>query len=79
MAWVNDAGTSFREERYPEYKSTREKLDNELQADFYCALERIRAMLDAFHIPLVIVPGYEADDRDRHPRHPLCGAQGSSR
>jgi DNA polymerase-1 len=62
VAWVNDAGTSFREERYPEYKSTREKLDNELQADFDRALERIRAMLDAFRIPLVTVPGYEADD-----------------
>jgi DNA polymerase I len=62
VAWVNDAGTSFREERYPEYKSTREKLDNELQADFDRALERIRAMLDAFRIPLITVPGYEADD-----------------
>ena len=62
VAWVNDAGTSFREERYPEYKSTREKLDNELQADFDRALERICAMLDAFRIPLITVPGYEADD-----------------
>ncbi len=62
VAWVNDAGTSFREERYPEYKSTREKLDDELQADFDRAVERIRAMLEAFRIPLVTVPGYEADD-----------------
>jgi DNA polymerase I len=62
VAWVNDAGTSFREERYPEYKSTREKLDNELQADFDRALERICAMLEAFRIPLITVPGYEADD-----------------
>src|SRR6266536_1812971 len=62
VAWVNDAGTSFREERYPEYKSTREKLDEELQADFDRALERICAMLEAFHIPLVAVRGYEADD-----------------
>ena len=62
VAWVNDAGTSFREERYPEYKSTREKLDDELQADFDRAVERIRALLDAFRIPLVTVPGYEADD-----------------
>jgi DNA polymerase I len=62
VAWVNDAGTSFREERYPEYKSTREKLDEELQSDFDRALERICAMLDAFRIPLVTVPGYEADD-----------------
>ncbi|MBA3317150.1 MAG: DNA polymerase I [Gemmatimonadales bacterium] len=62
VAWVNDAGTSFREERYPEYKSTREKLDNELQADFNRAVERICDLLEAFHIPLVSVPGYEADD-----------------
>jgi DNA polymerase-1 len=62
VAWVNDAGTSFREERYPEYKSTREKLDEELQVDFDRALERICAMLEAFHIPLVTVRGYEADD-----------------
>ena len=41
VAWVNDAGTSFREERYPEYKSTREKLDESLQADFDRAVERI--------------------------------------
>ncbi len=62
VAWVNDAGTSFRAERYPEYKSTREKLDHELQADFDRAVERICAMLDAFRIPLITVPGYEADD-----------------
>jgi DNA polymerase-1 len=62
VAWVNDAGTSFREERYPDYKSTREKLDDSLQADFDRAVERIRAMLEAFRISLVAVRGYEADD-----------------
>jgi DNA polymerase I len=62
VAWVNDAGTSFREERYPDYKSTREKLDNELQADFDRAVERICDLLEAFRIPLITVPGYEADD-----------------
>ena len=62
LAWVNDAGTSFREERYPEYKSTREKLDDELQADFDRSLERITALLEAFAIPVIAVPGYEADD-----------------
>ena len=62
VAWINDAGTSFREERYPEYKSTREKLDDELQADFDRAVERIRALLEAFRIRSVTVPGYEADD-----------------
>ncbi len=62
VAWINDAGTSFRTERYAEYKSTREKLDEELQADFDRAIERITALLAAFRIPLVTVPGYEADD-----------------
>jgi DNA polymerase I len=62
LAWVLDAGTSFREERYPEYKSTREKLDAELQADFDRSLERTRQLLEAFRVAAVEVPGYEADD-----------------
>ena len=62
VVWVNDAGSSFREERYPEYKSTREKLDEELQADFDRSVERIGELLAAFRIPLVAVQGYEADD-----------------
>jgi DNA polymerase I len=62
VCWVNDAGTSFREERYPDYKSTREKLDDSLQADFDRAVERVSALLDGFRIPLVAIRGYEADD-----------------
>lgn len=62
LAWVNDAGDSFRTQRYAEYKSTREKLDNELQADFDRAVERIGELLAAFRIPLVELDGYEADD-----------------
>jgi DNA polymerase-1 len=62
VAWINDAGTSFREERYADYKSTREKLDQELQADFDRSVERIRRLLEAFGIPLIAIPGYEADD-----------------
>ncbi len=62
LVWVNDAGTSFREERYPDYKSTREKLDDELQADFDRSVERIGQLLDAFRIPGITIPGYEADD-----------------
>jgi DNA polymerase-1 len=62
VAWINDAGTSFREQRYADYKSTREKLDNELQADFDRSLERICHLLEAFGIPLIAIPGYEADD-----------------
>ncbi len=62
VAWINDAGNSFREALYPEYKSTREKLDEELQADFDRAIERIDALLDALGVPRVAIPGYEADD-----------------
>jgi DNA polymerase-1 len=62
VVWVHDAGNSFRNERYPEYKSTREKLDEELQADFDTAVERVTQLLAAWHVPLVAVEGYEADD-----------------
>jgi DNA polymerase-1 len=62
LAWVNDAGDSFRTERYAEYKSTREKLDDELQADFDTAVARVAQLLEAFRVPLVAVEGWEADD-----------------
>ncbi len=62
VAWVHDAGSSFRTDLYPEYKATREKLDDELQADFDRSVERIEELLDAFGVPLVAVDGYEADD-----------------
>ena len=62
LVWVHDAGSSFRKETYPEYKATREKLDEELQDTFDRSVERIVQMLDAFHVPLVAVDGYEADD-----------------
>ena len=62
LAWVNDAGDSFRSALYSEYKSTREKLDDELQADFDRSVERIEQILAAFRIPLVTLDGYEADD-----------------
>ena len=62
LVWINDAGDSFRTAEYAEYKSTREKLDEELQADFDRAVERVRTLLAGFRIPLVEVAGYEADD-----------------
>jgi DNA polymerase-1 len=62
VAWINDAGTSFREERYSDYKSTREKLDQELQSDFDRSVQRICQLLEAFGIPLIAIRGYEADD-----------------
>jgi DNA polymerase I len=62
LAWVHDSGATFRDDLYPEYKATREKLTDELQADFNRGLERITQLLDAYHIPILAVPGFEADD-----------------
>ncbi len=62
LGWVHDAGASFRAELYPDYKATREKLNDELQADFDRGIERILQLLEAYRVPLLSVPGYEADD-----------------
>jgi len=62
LGWVNDSGLSFRHERYPAYKATREKLTDELQSDFDRGMERICEILDAHHIPILSLRGYEADD-----------------
>ena len=62
LGWVHDAGLSFRHEKYPAYKATREKLGEELQADFDRGMSRIATLLDAMHIPVLSCEGYEADD-----------------
>src|SRR3989337_2083364 len=61
LGWVHDAGLSFRHERYPEYKATRERLEPALQADFDTGVERISQILDAYRIPVLSLDGYEAD------------------
>src|SRR4028118_1984559 len=48
LAWVNDSGMSFRNETYPEYKATREKLTDEPSDDFARGTEPTRAPLDAY-------------------------------
>src|ERR1051326_9122881 len=45
LGWVHDSGLSFRHERYPAYKATREKLTEELQSDFDTSMDRICEML----------------------------------
>jgi DNA polymerase-1 len=62
VAWIHDSGLSFRHQVYPAYKATREKLTEELQADFDRGVARIEQLLAAFRVPLVTVAGYEADD-----------------
>jgi DNA polymerase I len=58
LGLVMDSGTSVRTEMYPEYKATREKMPDELRA----SLPRVRALVDAFNIPVLEVPDHEADD-----------------
>ena len=58
LAIVLDAGTSARVERYPAYKATREKMPTDLEA----SLPRIRALMDAFRVPILTLPDHEADD-----------------
>ncbi len=62
LGWVHDSGLSFRHERYPAYKATREKLTEELQNDFNTGMERICQILDAYRVPVLSLKGYEADD-----------------
>jgi len=58
MAVVFDAGDSFRDEVYPEYKATREKMPDDLRD----SLGRIRDIVAGFNDPVVELDGYEADD-----------------
>ncbi len=58
LAVVFDAGNSFREEEYPEYKATREKMPD----DLYASLDRVRQILEGFRDPVLELDGYEADD-----------------
>lgn len=58
IAIVFDSGDSFRDEIYPEYKETREKMPDDLRA----SLKHIRTIVEGFNDPVVELDGYEADD-----------------
>jgi len=49
---------TFRHDKYPEYKATREKMPDEMVLQF----PRITELVEAFDIPQLEKPGYEADD-----------------
>ena len=51
-------GPTFRHERYEPYKATREKMDDDLAMQ----LPLLRDVVRAFNIPVLEVPGFEADD-----------------
>jgi DNA polymerase-1 len=62
LGWVHDAGLSNRDVTFAEYKATRVALEPEQKADFDRGVERVGALLAAHQIPLLRLPGYEADD-----------------
>ncbi len=58
LAVAFDDGLSGREEVYPEYKGTRDKMPDDLTPQ----IDRIKQIVRTFNIPILTVPGYEADD-----------------
>ncbi len=62
LCWIHDSGATFRDEMYADYKATREKLADDLQADFDLGLEHVRTLLEAYDTPIVSLQGFEADD-----------------
>ena len=53
-----DVGRTFRDDLFAEYKGTREKMPDELHVQ----IERIKEIIAAFNIPLLMAEGFEADD-----------------
>jgi DNA polymerase-1 len=58
LAVAFDIGKTFRDEMFPEYKATREKMPDDLRSQ----ISRIRQLVDTFNIPKLEKEGYEADD-----------------
>lgn len=52
------AGGTFRHEAYPEYKAQREATPEDIK----WAVPIIKEIIRAYHIPILEVPGFEADD-----------------
>ncbi|MEM9774432.1 MAG: 5'-3' exonuclease H3TH domain-containing protein, partial [Chloroflexota bacterium] len=53
-----DVGKTFRDEMFPDYKGTREKMPDELRTQ----IERIKKVVQALNIPILTLDNYEADD-----------------
>lgn len=59
IAVVFDSGQpTFRHKMHPEYKATREKMPEDMAVQ----LQKLKEVLEAFNVPILEVPGYEADD-----------------
>jgi DNA polymerase I len=49
---------TFRHAEYKEYKATREKMPEDLASQ----IDILKELIGAFNIPVIVMPGYEADD-----------------
>ncbi|BCX03439.1 MAG: DNA polymerase I [Candidatus Roseilinea sp.] len=58
IAAAFDVGATFRDDIYPEYKSTRQKSPDTLEEQ----VARIQHLLKTFDIPIFTADGFEADD-----------------
>lgn len=59
IAVVFDAkGKTFRDDMYPEYKANRPPMPDDLR----CQIEPLHSVIRAMGLPLICVPGVEADD-----------------
>jgi DNA polymerase-1 len=58
LAVTFDVGETFRHEQYAPYKATRDKAPDDLHQQ----VERIKQVIQAFGLPVLVAEGYEADD-----------------
>jgi DNA polymerase-1 len=49
---------TFRHKMYKEYKATRQKMPEDMSAQ----MDKLKEVVEAFNVPILEVPGYEADD-----------------
>jgi DNA polymerase-1 len=58
VAWDKGDETTFRKQKYPEYKATRKKQPD----DLYAQIPTTRELVGALNLPWIELGGYEADD-----------------
>src|SRR5579871_6695597 len=58
IAAIFESGKTFREETFASYKANR----TEMPPDLAEQIPQIRRLLDAMRIPILVYPGFEADD-----------------
>ncbi len=58
LAVTFDVGKTFRDDIFPAYKGTREKMPDDLRVQ----IERIQEVLETLAVPQMLKDGYEADD-----------------